>query len=237
MTKTRCTSTVALLALIASVALAGCGGSSSSSSSSNGLESKSPEQILAAAKAAASRAASVHVSGSIFNEKKPISLDMELVAAKGAKGHLAVEGLGFDIVEVEKAFYLKGSNAFYEKVAGASAAQLLQGKWLKVPTTGGEFASLAQLTNLSRLIDVTLGKHGGLKKAPSATIEGQKAVGITDATQGGTLYVASTGTPYPLEIAKTGSDAGKVVFDRWNKPVTLTAPSGAINIDQLQSGR
>src|SRR5438045_1591921 len=151
MNKTHRTSTAALLVLIASAALAGCGGSSSSSG--NGLESKSPEQILAAAKAAAGRAASVHVSGSIFNEKKPISLDMELVSAKGAKGHLAVEGLGFDIVEVEKAFYLKGSTAFYEKVAGASAAQLLQGKWLKVPTTGGEFASLAQLTNLSRLID------------------------------------------------------------------------------------
>ena len=30
--------------------------------------------------------------------------------------------------------------------------------------------------------------------------------------------------------------ACKVTFDRWNKPVTITAPSGAINIDQLQAG-
>src|SRR6476620_283966 len=164
MTTKRRTSIVSLLALAAIAALAGCGGSSSSS---NGLESKSPAQILAAAKAAAGQAASVHVSGSIINEKKPISLDMELVAGKGAKGHLAIEGLRFDIVEVERAFYLKGSNAFYTKVAGASAAQLLQGKWLKVPTTGGEFASLARLTNLSRLIDVTLGNHGRLEKGPS----------------------------------------------------------------------
>lgn len=227
-------STVCSLALVASAALAGCGGSGASS---NGLESKSPEQILTAAKEAASKAASVHVSGSIINEKKPISLDMELVAGKGAKGHLALEGLGFDIVEVEKAFYMKGSTAFYEKVAGASAAQLLQGKWLKVPTTGGEFASLAQLTNLSRLIDATLGSHGKLVKGSTSAVEGQKAVSVTDTTKGGTLYVAATGAAYPLEIAKAGSDAGKVTFNRWNQPVSLSAPSGAINIDQLQSGK
>src|SRR6478609_10024791 len=141
MTQIRFKSIVCSIALIASAVLAGCGGGSSASS--NGLDSKSPQEILAAAKAAASGAASVHVSGSIINENKPISLDMELVAGKGAKGHLALEGLGFDIIEVEKAFYMKGSTAFYTKVAGAAAAQLLQGKWLKVPTTTGEFASLA----------------------------------------------------------------------------------------------
>jgi hypothetical protein len=234
MRQIRLKSTFCSLAIVAGAALAGCGGSGAST---NGLESKSPEQILAAAKAAARTAASVHVNGSIVNENKPISLDMELVAGKGAKGHLALEGLGFDIIEVERAFYMRGSNAFYTKVAGSSAAQLLQGKWLKVPTTGGEFASLAQLTNLSRLIDVTLGNHGTLVKGPSGTVAGQKAVTITDKTKGGTLYVANTGTAYPLEISKSGSDAGKVVFDRWNKPVTLSAPSGAINIDQLQSGK
>jgi hypothetical protein len=233
MTKTGRISIVTLLAVVAGAAVAGCGGSSTSS---NGLESKSPEQILAATKAAASKAASVHVAGSIINEKKPISLDMELVAGKGAKGHLTLEGLGFDIIEVERAFYMKGSKAFYEKVAGPSAAQLLQGKWLKVPTTGGEFASLAQLTNLSRLIDATLGKHGTLAKGATSSVGGQKAVAITDTTRGGTLYVATTGPAYPLQISKSGTDAGKVTFDRWNQPVTLTAPAGAINIDQLQSG-
>jgi hypothetical protein len=233
MTQIRLKSILCSLVLAASAALAGCGGSGASS---NGLESKSPEQILAAAKQAAGSAASVHVAGSIINEKKPISLDMELVAGKGAKGHLALEGLGFEIIEVEHAFYLRGSNAFYTKVAGPAAAALLQGKWLKVPTTSGEFASLAQLTNLSRLIDATLGNHGTLAKGPSTTVSGQKAVSVTDTTKGGTLYVASTGTAFPLQIAKTGSNAGKVVFDRWNQPVALAAPSGAINIDQLQSG-
>ncbi len=219
-------------AALAGAAIAGCGGSSSG----NGLESKSPEQIVAAAKAAAASAASVHIKGSIISENKPISLDMELVAGKGAKGHLALEGLGIDVVAVEHAFYLNGSTAFYSHLAGPAAAQLLQGKWLKAPTTSGEFASLAQLTDLGKLIDTTLSSHGTLAAAPSRTIAGRKAVGVRDATKGGTLYVAATGTPFPLEITKSGSGPGTITFDRWDQPVTITAPAKAINITQLQNG-
>jgi hypothetical protein len=219
---------------LASVLLAGCGGTSSSSG--NGLASKSPDQIVAAAKVAATGAASVHIAGSIISENKPISLDMELVAGKGAKGRISLEGLPIDLVEVERAFYLKGSAAFYRHIAGSAAAALLQGKWLKAPASGGNFASLAQLTDLGKLINTTLASHGKLAGAGTTTINGQKAVGVTDSTKGGTLYVAATGAAYPLEITKGGSGAGKIVFDRWNQPVTLTAPAGAININQLQNG-
>lgn len=224
-----------LAAVLAAALLSGCGGSSSSSG--NGLESKSPEEVVAAAKTAAKGASSVHISGSIVSEGKPISLDMELLAGKGGKGHLSVEGLGIEIVAVEKAFYMNGSSAFYRKIGGPAAAQLLQGKWLKAPTNGGEFASLEQLTNLATLLDTTLASHGKLVGAGTTTVNGQKAVGVTDTTKGGTLYVAATGTPYPLQISKSGTGSGSITFDRWNEPVTITAPANAININQLQSGR
>lgn len=223
----------ALLLALVLAALSGCG----SSSQGNGLSSKSPEQILAAAKAAAAGAASVHVSGSTVTEGKPISLDMELVSGKGGKGRITLEGLGIDLVEVGSAVYINGSAAFYKHVAGSAAAQLLQGKWLKAPAGSSNFASLASLTNLGRLIDTTLASHGKLARAGERTVQGKKAIGVTDTTKGGTLYVASTGTAYPLEIVKTGSAGGKIAFDRWNQPVTLTAPAGAVDINRLQSGK
>jgi hypothetical protein len=221
----------ALVGLVC-LALTGCGGSSSG----NGLASKSPEQIVAAAKESAEHAATVHIAGSIISENKPISLDMELVAGKGAKGHLSLEGLGIDVIALEHAFYLNGSTAFYRHIAGSAAAALLQGKWLKAPTTSGEFASLAQLTDLGKVIDSTLASHGALQSAGTNTVGGRQAVGVTDSTRGGTLYVAATGTPYPLEITKNGSGTGTITFDRWNQPVTLAAPAKAINITQLQNG-
>ena len=220
------------LALLAAL-LGGCG---SSSSSANGVAAKSPQQIVAAAKAAAVSAASVHISGSTVSEGKPIALDMDLVAGKGARGSLTLAGLRIDIIEVEHAFYLNGSPAFYRHVAGATAAQLLQGKWLKAPSTSGNFASLAQLTNLTTLLGSSLASHGALAKGTSTAIGGEQAVPVRDTTKGGTLYVATSGAPYPLEITKGGSEAGTVKFTRWNQPVTLAAPANAINITQLQNG-
>lgn len=219
--------------LLAAAALAGCG---SSSSSGNGVASKTPTQIVAAAKSAAAGAVSAHVSGSIVSGGKPISLDMELLAGKGGKGRIAVEGLSVQLIEVDKAVYINGSTAFYTHLAGTAAAQLLQGKWLKAPASNANFASFSSLTSLSQLVGATLASHGALKPAGTTTVNGQKVVGVTDAAKGGTLYVATTGTPYPVEIVKTGSGGGKIVFDRWNKPVTLAPPAASININQLQSG-
>src|ERR1700744_788801 len=89
---------LALAALLLAVALAACGGSSSSSGS--GVADKSPAAILAATKAAAHSAKSVHVAGSIVSGSSPITLDMQLLAGKGGRGQLSQDGLSFELVEV-----------------------------------------------------------------------------------------------------------------------------------------
>jgi hypothetical protein len=232
--RVRSLTTAFALPVLLALLLAGCG---SSSSSGNGVASKSPTQIVEAAKAAAAGAVSAHVAGSIVSGGKPISLDMELVAGKGGKGRIAVEGLSVQLIEVDKAVYINGSSAFYSHLAGSAAAQLLQGKWLKAPASNGNFASFSSLTNLGELVGSTLASHGALTRSPVTTVDGQKVVGVTDAAKGGTLYVATTGTPYPIELAKTGAGGGKITFDRWNRPVTLAPPASSININQLQDGR
>jgi hypothetical protein len=223
--------------VLAVVVLAGC---SSTSSSGNGVASKTPAEILAASKSAAVGAATVHVAGSILSEGKPISLDMELVGKNGVgdnggRGRLTLGGLGIKLIAIDKAVYVKGSDAFYTHFAGAKAARLLHGKWLKGSAEHGPLASFASLADLDKVIDSTLQDHGPLSSAGTTTINGTKAVGVSDPASDGTLYVATSGAPYPLEIVKSGSatGAGKIVFDRWNKPVTLLPPANAIDIDQL----
>jgi hypothetical protein len=219
--------------LLVAAFLAGCG----SSSSGNGIASKSPAEIIAAAKQAADTAATVHVAGTIINEGTPLSIDMELLAGKGGRGRITIEGVSIELIRVGGAVYINGSQAFYRHLAGPTAAKLLQGKWLKAPEKSGNFASLASLTDLTKLIDTTLTSHGTLARDGTKTVDAQKVVAIKDVSQGGTLYVAAAGAPYPIELAKDGGGGGRIVFDRWNKPVTLTAPANAININQLQSGR
>jgi hypothetical protein len=222
---------VALAVLGALLALAGCGGAKPSG---NGVAAKSPAAILQAAKAAAAQAQSVHVVGTIDAAGKPISLDMELLAGKGGKGKISEDGFTLQLVQTAGAVYINGSAAFYRHVAGSTAAQLLQGRWLKAPADSGELASLASLTDLARLVNTALAGHGSLSKGATSEIEGQPAIALEDASKGGTLYVATSGRPYPLEIAKSGSETGKVILDRWDQPVQLAAPAGAIEVSKLQ---
>lgn len=220
-------------ALAIAAALAGCGGSSPSG---NGVATKSPAQIVAAAKAAAAGAATVHVAGSIVSEGEPISLDMELVAGKGGRGRITLAGLTVELIDVDRSLYINGSPSFYARFAGPADARALQGKWLKGPAERGPLRSLASLTDLGELIDTALAGHGALTRAGTTTVAGRPAVGVTDRARGGTLYVAATGTPYPLEVAERGAAGGRIVFEEWNQPVTLAAPAHPINIKQLQGG-
>jgi hypothetical protein len=223
---------VPLLApLLLTAVLAGCG----SSSSSNGVAAKAPAEILAATKLASDAASTVHVSGSIVSDGSPITLDMNLLAGKGGRGKISENGLAFEVIEVEGTVYIKGSSAFYKHIGGPAAAQLLEGKWLKAPANNSEFASIGQLTDLRQLIDGALTTHGPVTKGATSTVSGQKAISLTDKAHSGTLYVATSGTPFPIQIVKSGSDGGKIIFDRWNKTVALAAPANAIDVAQLKS--
>jgi hypothetical protein len=219
---------------LAAATLGGCG---SSSPADNGVAARAPGQIVAAAESAAAGAVTVRVTGSILSAKKPISLHMELVADKGGKGRLSLEGFGVRLIDLNRAVYINANSAFYRRFAGPVAARLLPGRWLKARAYRGPLASLALLANLGKLIDGALSAHGRLTRAPGRTIGGQRAVGVTDAAGGGTLYVAATGTPYPIEIVTAAGAGDSVRFDRWNKPVSLQAPPNPISISQLHGGR
>jgi hypothetical protein len=213
-------------------ALAGCGGSSD-----NGLASKSPTAIVAAAKAAADGASAVHVSGSTVTGSAPIDLDLSLVAGRGGRGRISENGLSFELIELDGTTYISGSSVFYSHFAGPAAAQLLQGKWLKAPSTNSSFAGISSLTELRRLLDAALQTSSKtLASAGSGTVNGQAVVGVRDTSQDATLYVATSGPAFPVEIAKSGAGGGTITFSKWNKPVTLTAPANAVDIEQLQKG-
>jgi hypothetical protein len=218
---------------LAVAALTGCG----SAASTNGITAKQPAEALAAAKAAADAASSVHVSGSAVAGGSPITLDLNLLAGEGGRGEVSENGLSFEVIHLGDTVYIKGSPAFYQHVSGAAAAQLLQGRWLKAPATVGSFASLASLTDLHQLVDTTLAIRGTPTRAGSAAVGGQKAIGITNAAKGGTLYIATTGPPYPVAATEDGAGSGRIVLDHWNEPVSLAAPANAIDITKLQSSQ
>jgi len=215
-------------ALAVAGAISACGGSSG-----NGVASKSPDAIVAAATSAVDSAKSLHVAGSIVSGGSPIMLDLNLVANRGGRGQMSENGLSFRIADLDQVAYINGSPGFWRHFGGSTAAQLLQGKWLKAPASGS-FASFAELTDQRRLVNSLLSGHGTLTKGATSTRDGQQVVAVKDTSKGGTLYVATTGKPYPIEIMKSGAQGGRIVFDRFNESVSLAAPPHALDISKLQ---
>jgi hypothetical protein len=224
--------TGALAILLASaVLLAGCG---SSGAKSNGEATKAAAQVAADALKAAVAAGAVHVSGSVVSSGTALTLDIHIVKGKGGAGEMSEQGLKFQLVRVGGKAYIKGSDAFYKKFAGAAVASLLHDKWLAGSATTGSLAALTSLTDISKLFNGALGAHGALKNEGETTYKGQKAVAIKDTTKGGTLYVAATGTPYPIAIvAPNNGKEGSIAFGDWNKAVSISAPKGAVDIGSM----
>ena len=224
---------LAVLVLV-SLGLAACGGGGGAKD--NGVAAKAPAAIVSTAQQAASGANSVHLSGSIAATGAPTTFDLNLVKGTGGSGTLSVNGLSFNLIRIGSTIYVKGSPAFYKKFSGA-AASLLQGKWLKGQSTSGSFKSIGPFTDLTSFVNQALASQPGqkLSKGANTTIAGQKVVEVKD-PNGGTLSIATSGTPFPVRIAQGGANGGMITFDRWNTPVTLTPPAGAVDLAKLQAG-
>ena len=214
----------ALLVVLA----AGCGGSSSS----NGEATKSAAVVFSDAQHAALAATSVHVAGALSDAGNPLSLDLVLAQGKGT-GTMSENGLSFQIVRIGNAAYIKGTDAFLKQFAGAAAAQLFHNKWLKGSLASGSLASLAPLTDITKLFSGAFGTHGKLVSEGQTDFQGQKAVAIKDTSDGSILYVAASGTPYPLGAKEGGTSKSSITFDHWSDTVSIGAPKGAVDMSKL----
>jgi hypothetical protein len=211
----------------------GCGSKKASAPTSNGVAAKTAAQIVVDVRAAMKSATAVHVAGSGLSSGSKLVIDLHLDASKGGEGFVSVGGISFDIVRIGAKAYFKGGPAFLKHYAGTTGAQLFKGKWFYAPANTGDFASFTPLTNLVELANALVASPGKVTKGKQTTIDGQPAIAITAGGSGGTLYVATTGKPYPLEVKAGGGETGTITFTGWDEPSALVAPKDAINYTKL----
>lgn len=216
--------------LLLAVALAsGCG------SSDNGVASKSAEEILAASKAAAEGASSVHVVSHSAQGVLTFAADLEL-GRDGGRAHVKLFGADFDLIRTADTIYAKGNPRFYALLLGTKA-HVPAGTWLKAPSSNTRFAQLAQFTQLRGQLNRLLSTPGSVARGASTTIAGQKAIPLKERTKVyvGALYVATTGKPYPVALVKSGGrERGRTTFSGWDRPVSLSAPSPTVAFSALK---
>lgn len=226
--------------IVAVLLVAGCGsdstaGSGAAASSSpapsptptgNGVADLSADQILAKAKAALAGAESTRIKGSGGQGQQKFDLDMRYSGADST-GTFGINGQTVELRKVGAAVYLKGSREFYTGIGGEGAAQLLAGKWLKTPQTDKRFADLAEIADLSKAAEGILDPDGTITKGGVKTVGGVEAITlISKGKDGGNLYVATTGEPYPLRIEPSAAsgETGSLTFSDFGKPVTVQVP-------------
>jgi hypothetical protein len=222
-----------LAACAAALALSACGGSGSGPTASFAHESAKPAaQILSDVRSVVAAATSVHVAGHVGGATR-VAVDLHL-SRTGGSGRVSASGLAFKVTRLGKAVYFTGNEGFYRQFTNAAGIRLLDGRWLKVPVTDRRFGSFSGLTDMTGMLGQLLHPSGTVTKIGTRTIGGRRVIGLRDAANGGVLYIAATGVPYPVEVVSTGAHAGQVLLDRWNQRITLTAPPRPVYLTELQ---
>jgi hypothetical protein len=195
---------------------------------------KAPSEILADATMAMTSAPVLLVQGTVQTDSGRVSLKIASGHGSGG-GTVFLDGAQLDLVVASPNVYLRGTADSWTKLSGnPTAAALLGEKWVQSTTADQDFAAIAALTDTSGLASM-LTVSGTLTKGRVTKFQGHKAIPLHDdgGSSPGTLYVAATGTPYPLGVVSDAAQAGRVVFSRYGKARIPAPPAQSVSMSQL----
>jgi hypothetical protein len=231
---------------LAGALLAGCGGnnddggtpsggaSTSSAPADNGVAALEPQAILDKAVAALSSAKSYSVKGNISTEGQKFGLDIK-VSGDDVLGTMTLGDAKLELLRVAGQAYIRPDEKFWNQYAGSSAETIVQvmgDRWGKVSSKDTDFNDFFQIAEPAELLK----PDGTITKGSTKTVGGVKAIGLVESgTDAGTLYVATTGEPYPLMLEGNAGD-GQLTFGDFGATFTdIKAPATAdvIDLDKL----
>lgn len=231
---------------LAGALLAGCGDSNQDSEgsgtpttapASNGVADLTPDEIVDKAAAALDAAKSYRMQGDINDEGQTMTLDFK-VAGEDVLGSISMQGAKVELLSAAGQFYIRPDAAFWKQNAGDGAeniAKLMAGRWAKLSPKDEDFKGFFQLADPHQLLK----PDGTLTKGQTKDVNGVSAIGLVDGSaDGGTLYVATTGEPYPL-LLEGPKGEGQISFSDFGATfadVKAPAPNEVVDLDKLLQG-
>ncbi len=212
------TAATAMAALV-TVTSACSGAATSTAVTTNGLEKKSPADVLQEAATALLAAKSVHVVGT--DAAGHLDIRMQ---DRSTTGTLTMAGHTLRLTLVGGAGYITTDQAGLAMFGAPPSVQRgAAGRWVKVPAS--DFTGLT----LPEFASQVTANNGPLQpKVRQATLNGRKVV-VVSWRNGSNLDVANTGPAYPLLAVFKVHNPARVVFSQYDAPLQIKAPSNAIN--------
>jgi hypothetical protein len=211
---------------------------SASAASSNGVANKSANQIVAAATSAINGAKSFTYGGTTRSNGVSTGLKASLNSAGDGQGTLTSSGQPVKLIKIGSTLYVSSTVAFWTKNLGASAGQTLGTQWVAASSTDSDYAGIANLFEASEITGQFLATSGTTwTKGKTSTINGQPVIAIVGKSGStvNTVYVATTGKAYVIQITAPGGNGGTLNFTNYNKPVNPTAPPNPITVPSSTS--
>jgi hypothetical protein len=126
-------------------------------------------------------------------------------------------------------YYMKADAETWEQLTGeAASGDIFADRYVRIPGDDESLGDLTSFLDFESFVEEALDPDGTLEKGETAEVNGVQAIGVVDpdSEDGGTLWVALTGEPYPLRIeSPEGSGEGAIDFLDWGQAVDIQAPA------------
>lgn len=219
-------------------ATAGTKAAASPSASADPLAGLTSQQIATRALTDTEDAPGVSIAGTISDSGQTFTLDLTLLRGKGCEGTMAELKQGsFRLIANSTTVWILPDEQFYKSVGSTDAATLaiLKGKYLKFKANTNGLAALASLCSLHSLLGGFGAVPAGLSKS-ATTINGQRAVKLSDTGDSAYIVVSDAGKPELLRMDQPGSGGGYLNFSYGATAAAITPPPASEVLDGSKYG-
>lgn len=117
----------------------------------------------------------------------------------------------------------------------SSVVPRAQNRWIAVQRSDSGYANVTSSVTLPGALKL-LTPSSPITNTGVSVVGGQHVVGLKGSISGGsaTVYVASSGKPYPVEVVATAGQASETaMLGNWGEPVNIVPPPNPIRLSSL----
>jgi hypothetical protein len=209
---------------------------SSCAAPANGIATKSAPAIVDAAGAALVSAHTFEIQATSGGSGSPASVTFKIEGQNVGEGRFVTSSLSFQAEELHGTDYFR-SQTLWSQVGGPTLQGALGNRWVYISASSSTateltavFGTLTSPPNLAKQLtkDAQTSVRGKL-----GTVDGEPVISISE-PKAGTIYVATTGKPYPLRWEQ--GSVGRVVFSNFGAHFHIVAPKDAVNLAPILAG-